>query len=225
MFLVIDNYDSFVHNLARYFELTNVQTDVVRNDEITLQEIKNLEPEAIILSPGPRAPKEAGICVEVIKQLGPSVPILGVCLGHQCIGEAYGHETIKAKVPMHGKASLIRHEGGGIFDGLPSPFFVGRYHSLIVAEHKNSPLKITARNDEKEIMAFAHPDHPVIGVQFHPESVLTEHGQQMIENFVNFTRSWHAKKSGLLPQASALASLENAQNAAPASHSKQDASQ
>ncbi len=191
MFLVIDNYDSFVHNLARYFELAGVKTRVIRNDAIDIASIRELDPEAIILSPGPCTPKEAGICVETVKQLGAEIPILGVCLGHQCIGEAYGHEITRARVPMHGKASLIRHDAKGVFADLPSPFFVGRYHSLIVSPLKKSPLKTTAQNDEKEIMAMAHGSHPVYGMQFHPESVMTEHGQAMIKNYVGMARRWN----------------------------------
>jgi para-aminobenzoate synthetase component 2 len=197
MFLLIDNYDSFVHNLARYFELAGVKTKVVRNDEITISEIRNLAPEALILSPGPCTPKEAGICVEAIKQLGAEMPMLGVCLGHQCIGEAYGHSVTRAFVPMHGKASLIRHESEGIFKGLPSPFFVGRYHSLIVQPDENSPLTITAKNDQNEIMAMTHKDYPVYGVQFHPESVITEHGLPMIKNFVALVNDWHQRTAGM----------------------------
>jgi para-aminobenzoate synthetase component II len=194
MFLVIDNYDSFVHNLARYFEIAGAKTRIVRNDGIDIETLRALAPQALVLSPGPCTPREAGICIEAIKALGETIPVLGVCLGHQCIGEAYGHETARAKIPMHGKASLIRHEGTELFDGLPAPFFAGRYHSLIVREQDSSPLKITARNDEGEIMALSHPAHPVHGVQFHPESVLTPGGQTVVENFVKIARSWNAAR-------------------------------
>ncbi|MCB9983411.1 MAG: aminodeoxychorismate/anthranilate synthase component II [Rhodospirillales bacterium] len=191
MFLVIDNYDSFVHNLARYFEMTGVSTQIVRNDAITIDEIKDLKPEALILSPGPCTPKEAGICVEAVKTLGPKLPILGVCLGHQAIGEAYGAMTLRANTPTHGKATAITHNQQGLFASLPSPMNVGRYHSLIVKPSKSCPLLTTAQTNGGEIMALAHPTHPVYGLQFHPESVLTEHGQHLVQNFVDLAESWH----------------------------------
>ena len=195
MFLVIDNYDSFVHNLARYFEIAGVDTRVVRNDEITLDEIEEIAPEALILSPGPCTPKEAGICIDAVKQLGETLPILGVCLGHQAIGEAYGALTLRADTPVHGKASIITHDGNDVFKTLPSPMEVGRYHSLIVQPSKNSQLVITAQTDDGEIMAMKHKTHPVYGVQFHPESVLTGHGQTLVQNFVDLTLVWHTLKS------------------------------
>ena len=195
MFLVIDNYDSFVHNLARYFEIAGVETRVVRNDAITVQDIKTIQPEALILSPGPCTPKEAGICVDTVKTLGTEIPILGVCLGHQAIGEAYGAMTLRANRPVHGKASTITHEGSGIFKALPSPLSVGRYHSLIVKPSKSCPLMTTAQTDNGEIMAMRHPTHPVYGVQFHPESVLTEHGQTLVQNFVDLALGWHRLKA------------------------------
>ena len=195
MFLVIDNYDSFVHNLARYFEIAGVDTRVVRNDEITLDEIEEIAPEALILSPGPCTPKEAGICIDAVKQLGETLPILGVCLGHQAIGEAYGALTLRADTPVHGKASIITHDGNDVFKTLPSPMEVGRYHSLIVQPSKASPLITTAQTDDGEIMAMKHKTHPVYGVQFHPESVLTGHGQTLVQNFVDLTLEWHTLKS------------------------------
>lgn len=185
MFLVIDNYDSFVHNLARYFEIAGVEVKVVRNDAITLDEIEALTPEAIILSPGPCTPQDAGICIDTVKRFGASTPILGVCLGHQAIGEAYGAITKHAEKCMHGKASIIEHDGHGLFADTPSPMKVGRYHSLIVEPNDTCPLQILSTTAEGEIMAFKHPAHPVYGVQFHPESVLTEFGQTMIDNFVD----------------------------------------
>jgi para-aminobenzoate synthetase component 2 len=194
MFLVIDNYDSFVHNLARYFEIAGVQTLVLRNDKVSIKEITDLKPEALIISPGPCSPKEAGISTEAVCKLGTSIPILGVCLGHQCIGEAYGGTTQRAAEPVHGKSSLIKHVARGIFEGIPSPLQVGRYHSLIVKPGKQSPLRVTARTDEGEIMAMAHMSYPVCGLQFHPESILTQHGQAMIQNFVNMAQHWNDLK-------------------------------
>lgn len=191
MFLVIDNYDSFVHNLARYLEIAGVKTRIVRNDEITLREIETLKPKAIILSPGPCTPQDAGLCIDIVKEYGANTPILGVCLGHQAIGEAYGAKTARADMPVHGKSTAIEHEGKDLFKGLPSPMEVGRYHSLIVEPPETCRLQITAKTAEGEIMAFDHPSHPVYGVQFHPESVLTEHGQSLVQNFVDLVKKWH----------------------------------
>lgn len=191
MFLVIDNYDSFVHNLARYFELAGVEVALARNDALDVEDIKSLNPEGLILSPGPCSPKEAGICVEAVKALGHEMPVLGVCLGHQCIGEAYGAMVLRAAEPVHGKARRIIHDGGGIFAGLPSPMKVGRYHSLVVGLTPQCPLEITARAENGgEIMALRHPLHPVHGAQFHPESILTEHGLAMVENFIALATRW-----------------------------------
>ena len=194
MFLVIDNYDSFVHNLARYFELAGVKTRVERNDTLSIDDIRALEPKALILSPGPCTPKDAGICIEAVKEFGAELPILGVCLGHQAIGEAYGAETLRTDKPVHGKATEITHNGKGLFKTLPSPMQVGRYHSLIVEPPKAFRLETTAQTDENEIMAMQHPSHPVYGVQFHPESVLTQHGQKLVQNFVDLARQWHKLK-------------------------------
>ena len=189
MFLVIDNYDSFVHNLARYFELCGAETKIMRNDKLTVKEIEEMSPEAIILSPGPCTPKEAGICIEVVKKLGANIPILGVCLGHQAIGEAYNAPASKSGAPIHGKASQILHKSEGIFEDLPSPMRAGRYHSLKIKPQKNSALHVTAYTNDGEIMAVQHKTHPVYGVQFHPESAMTEHGMALIENFVQIVRS------------------------------------
>ncbi len=194
MFLVIDNYDSFVHNLARYFELTGVKTRVERNDALTVQDIRDLKPKALILSPGPCTPKEAGICIEAVKKLGHELPTLGVCLGHQAIGEAYGAKTLRADKPVHGKSAEITHDGKGLFKALPSPMQVGRYHSLITQPPEACRLETTAQTDQGEIMAMHHPVHPVYGVQFHPESILTEHGQKLVKNFVDIARQWHKLK-------------------------------
>lgn len=194
MILVIDNYDSFVHNLARYCSLTGWEHMVVRNDAITIEKIKSLKPEAIVLSPGPRTPAEAGICIDIVKEFGSYTPILGVCLGHQCIGEAYGARTIPAKAPVHGKATIIAHNGIGLFQSLESPMNVGRYHSLITLVGDNSDLLVTAQSDDGTIMAMEHKRHPVYGVQFHPESVLTENGLAIIENFAKIARMWNDKQ-------------------------------
>jgi len=201
MILVIDNYDSFVYNLARYVEMGGAECQVVRNDKITLSEIEALAPQAIILSPGPCTPNEAGICVDLIKEFGATIPIFGVCLGHQCIAEAYGGKTIHALKPMHGRATRICHTGTGIFTAIPDTeeFEVGRYHSLAVSLPANQKLRITAyAGDDKEIMAVEHETDPVWGVQFHPESILTEHGQLIINNVIAMAQSWNARQHGEL---------------------------
>ena len=185
MILLIDNYDSFVWNLARYVAELGHQRLVLRNDAVGLADIADLAPSHIILSPGPCGPDEAGISMRVIEHFGPAVPILGVCLGHQCIGAAYGGKVERARRPMHGKTSTVTHDGGGVFAGLPSPLTVTRYHSLIVLdEDLPGELAVTARSPEGEIMGLRHREHPVEGVQFHPEAVLTEHGYAMLRNFL-----------------------------------------
>lgn len=194
MFLILDNYDSFVHNLARYFILEGVEAKVVRNDALSVEEIEAMAPEAIVISPGPCTPLEAGISIDAVKSLGSSTPIFGVCLGHQAIGEAYGAKTERGQKPVHGKASIITHTSNGLFEGLKSPLSVGRYHSLIVELPKRSPLVITARTKDGEIMAMRHSEHPVYGVQFHPESVMTEGGHEIVRNFVNIAKNWNASK-------------------------------
>jgi anthranilate synthase/aminodeoxychorismate synthase-like glutamine amidotransferase len=185
MILLIDNYDSFVYNLARYVAELGQEPAVRRNDSITLDEIPGLRPSHIIISPGPCSPAEAGISTELIQRFGDSIPILGVCLGHPCIGAAYGGEIVRAKRPMHGKTSRIHHQAEGIFAGLPSPFLATRYHSLVIAPESVPPeLRVTATAEDGEIMAVAHASHTVVGVQFHPESVLTEHGYRMLDQFL-----------------------------------------
>ena len=185
MILLIDNYDSFVYNLARYVRELGDEPVVRRHDALTVDEVAAMAPSHVIISPGPCAPKEAGISTEVVRRLGATTPILGVCLGHQCIGEAYGGEIVRARRPMHGKISRVRHSGTGLFEGLPNPFAATRYHSLVIAPGSVPPvLRTTATSDDGEIMAVEHVEHPVFGVQFHPESVLTEHGYRILERFL-----------------------------------------
>ena len=185
MILVLDNYDSFTYNLVQYFGELGADLRVVRNDRITVAEIEALAPERIIVSPGPCTPSEAGISSEVIKTFGPRLPILGVCLGHQCIGEVYGGEVVRADRLMHGKTSPIIHHGQGVFKDLPSPFEATRYHSLIVKRDTlPDVLEITAETAEGEIMGLRHKTLPVHGVQFHPESILTTEGKSLLKNFL-----------------------------------------
>lgn len=186
MILVIDNYDSFVHNLARYVRELGWETCVRRNDALTVEEAGDLRPSHIIISPGPCTPREAGISNDLILSLGATTPILGVCLGHQCVGAAFGGQIVRAERPMHGKTSLIYHEGTHVFTTLPSPFAATRYHSLLLEPSSVPPcLAITAWTTHGEIMALRHLEHPVIGVQFHPESVLTEFGYELLKNFLD----------------------------------------
>ena len=186
MILLIVNYDSFVYNLARYVRELGQTPLVRRHDAISPEEILELGPSHIIISPGPCSPSEAGISTDVVRRLGPTIPILGVCLGHQCIGAAYGAEIVRAGRPMHGKTSRIHHSGTGLFTGLPSPFQATRYHSLVIAPASVPPeLEITATSEDGEIMAVRHTRFPVYGVQFHPESVLTEHGYRLIDHFLH----------------------------------------
>ena len=200
MILVIDNYDSFVHNLARYLRELGWATEVVRNDAIALEEVAQLAPSHIVLSPGPRTPDEAGISLALVARFHASIPILGVCLGHQCIGQAFGGRVVRAKRPMHGKASEIRHDGRGVFAGLETPLAGTRYHSLVVAaEGLPDCLIVTARSDEGEIMGLAHRNSPVIGLQFHPEAVLTDSGYALLRNFLS-ARAPHGFLLERLPQ-------------------------
>ncbi|PWH18648.1 MAG: bifunctional glutamine amidotransferase/anthranilate phosphoribosyltransferase [Ardenticatenia bacterium] len=187
MVLIIDNYDSFTYNLAQYLGELGVPVQVVRNDAITLEEIAVLKPSHIVISPGPGRPEQAGISIEVIRRFAPEVPILGVCLGHQAVGFAFGGQVIRAERLMHGKVSLIHHDGKGIFAGLPSPFSATRYHSLILGEPVPECLEVCARTTEGEIMAIRHRSYPLVGVQFHPESFLTEHGHYILRNFLELS--------------------------------------
>jgi anthranilate synthase component II len=187
MILVIDNYDSFTYNLVQYLGELGAEIVVRRNDAVTVAEVGALAPSGIVLSPGPCTPAEAGVTVDVIRAWGESIPILGVCLGHQAIGEAYGGKVVRAARAVHGKTSRITHDGTGLFAGLPSPLEVGRYHSLVV-ERDSLPASLevvaTATDDPREIHALRHATHPVWGVQFHPESVLTPNGKQLLRNFL-----------------------------------------
>jgi len=185
MLLVIDNYDSFTYNLVQYFGELGADPVVKRNDAITPEEVEKLKPERIVISPGPGTPSDAGISMEVIRRMGKTTPILGVCLGHQCIAEVYGGKVVRADRLMHGKTSPIRHEGSGVFAGLPNPFEATRYHSLIV-EKASVPacLRITADTAEGEIMGLQHREFPVQGVQFHPESILSREGKDLLRNFL-----------------------------------------
>ena len=185
MILMIDNYDSFTYNLVQYIGQLGGAVVVHRNDVISIDEIRELKPDVIFLSPGPRTPKEAGISVEVIKQLGATIPIMGVCLGHQAIGYAFGAEVVRAERIMHGKTSTIKTDGRTIFSGHPNPFVAGRYHSLIL-EKNSLPdcFEISAETEEGEVMGIRHKEHPVEGVQFHPESVLTPNGKRVLKNFL-----------------------------------------
>ena len=186
MILLIDNYDSFVYNLARYVRELGEQPVVRRHDATTLQEIETLQPSHIIISPGPCTPGEAGISTDVVRRFGPSTPILGVCLGHQCIGAAYGAGIVRAGRPMHGKASRIHHDASGLFAGLPNPFAAARYHSLVISRSGlPAELRVTASAEDGEIMAVEHARHPVIGLQFHPESVLTAYGYVLLDRFLH----------------------------------------
>ena len=186
MILLIDNYDSFVYNLARYFRELGREVNVYRNDSLEVSDILKLGPEAIVISPGPCDPQKAGISLEVVRRLGGRFPILGVCLGHQCIGEAFGGRILRAPEPMHGRASEISHNGSRLYRGITSPFKATRYHSLIVSdEGLSDELEVTSQTAEGIIMGLEHREQPIVGVQFHPESVLTECGHQILRNFLD----------------------------------------
>jgi anthranilate synthase/aminodeoxychorismate synthase-like glutamine amidotransferase len=186
MILLLDNYDSFVYTLARFVRELGEMPAVHRNDTLTVEDVAAMAPSHIIISPGPCSPSESGISTDVVRRLGATIPILGVCLGHQCIGAAYGGEIVRAGQPMHGKKSMIHNRGEGIFRGLPSPFRATRYHSLVIAPASMpDELEVTATSEDGEIMAVQHRRHPVHGVQFHPESVLTEHGYRLVDHFLH----------------------------------------
>ena len=197
MLVMIDNYDSFTFNVVQYLCELGEDVRVYRNDEITVDEIRSMAPDAVVISPGPCTPNEAGVSMDVIRLLGGELPVLGICLGHQSIGQVYGGKVIKAHDVMHGKTSLVHHKGTGVFKGLPNPFTATRYHSLVV-ESDNLPdcLEVTAWTCTQdgsidEIMGLAHRDLAVEGVQFHPESILTEHGHDLLRNFLNQKEAFH----------------------------------
>jgi anthranilate synthase/aminodeoxychorismate synthase-like glutamine amidotransferase len=195
MLLIIDNYDSFTYNLVQYFGELGAELLVKRNDEITVEEIEALRPEAVVISPGPCTPKEAGISNEVIAKIGPTLPVLGVCLGHQCIGHVYGATVVRAARLMHGKTSPILHDGTGVFAQLPDPFEATRYHSLLI-DPPTVPesLVVNARTAEGEIMGVRHREFPIHGVQFHPESILTRHGKELLANFLRMAEEFHGER-------------------------------
>jgi anthranilate synthase component 2 len=193
MLLMIDNYDSFTFNLVQYLQMLGAEVKVVRNDAMSVEQIAALQPSHIVVSPGPKTPNEAGVSLEVIRQLGPRIPVFGVCLGHQSIGQVYGGDVIRAGNIMHGKTSPIRHEGKGVFAGLPDRYEATRYHSLVVDKNTlPAALEITAWTENpdgsmEEIMGLRHREYPVEGVQFHPESILTQHGHALMKNFLDRT--------------------------------------
>lgn len=188
MILLIDNYDSFVYNLAQYIGELGWEPVVYRNDRISLDEIEKLSPSHIVISPGPCTPLEAGISNDAILRFAGKIPILGVCLGHQCIGHVFGGRIVRASIPMHGKTSLIYHDGKTIYEGLPCPFPAGRYHSLVIEPASIPPcLEVTARTEEGEVMGVRHRDYVVEGIQFHPESILTEVGHDILRRFLNIS--------------------------------------
>lgn len=193
MIVIIDNYDSFVFNIARYFRNLGEEAEVIRNDVISVTDLVGLKPRAVVISPGPCTPLQAGISTAVVRELSGRIPILGICLGHQCIGSVFGGGVARACRPMHGRSSTVTHDGRGLFKELPSPLRVGRYHSLVVElDEACAPyLRVTARSDEGEVMALAHRFQPTFGVQFHPESILTEQGHVLLMNFLRLTEaSW-----------------------------------
>ena len=185
MIVVIDNYDSFTYNLVQYLGELGAELCVFRNDALTLDELRALRPAHIVISPGPGEPEDGGISNDVIRELGPTTPLLGVCLGHQCIGEVFGGKVNRAPRLMHGKTSAVYHKGRGVFYGVPSPFQATRYHSLIVEEPLPDFLEVTAFTSQGEVMGLVHKAYPITGVQFHPESILTEHGKRILQNFLD----------------------------------------
>jgi anthranilate synthase component 2 len=204
MILVVDNYDSFTYNLVHYLAELGVETLVRRNDAVTVQDAIAMKPEAVLLSPGPCAPDQAGICLPLLRGAPEDMPVLGVCLGHQAIGQALGGDVIRAKALMHGKTSQILHDGQGLFKDIPSPFTAVRYHSLAI-DRATLPkeLKVTAWTEDGEIMAVQHESRPIVGVQFHPESILTQHGHRLIANFLDLAGVKHSglpahRESGIL---------------------------
>ena len=189
--LVIDNYDSFTYNLVQYLGELGQDVTVRRNDDVSLSEVSAMNPAAVVLSPGPGTPADAGVSKDLLLELGPTMPMLGVCLGHQCLGEAYGGEIRRASQVMHGKVSRVMHNGQSVFRGIANPFAATRYHSLIVnREGLPSALEVTAWTDDGTVMGLRHREYPLAGVQFHPEAILTEHGHQLLANFLEDARAW-----------------------------------
>jgi anthranilate synthase component II len=194
---LVDNYDSFTWNLVHAIGVLGPEVEVHRNDKITVDALAAARPDAIVISPGPCTPKEAGISLEVVQRLGDRVPIFGVCLGHQAIGAAYGGEVVRAPVPVHGKLSTIKHKGEGVLRGINAPFEATRYHSLVVKrDSMPADLAVTAETDDGLVMAMSHKRHPVHGVQFHPESIASEHGRTILKNFLDLAAQWNAAKRG-----------------------------
>jgi anthranilate synthase component 2 len=194
---LVDNYDSFTWNLVHAIGVLGPKVEVHRNDKITVDALAEARPDAIVISPGPCTPKEAGISLELVERLGDRVPIFGVCLGHQSIGAAYGGEVVRAPVPVHGKLSTIKHKGEGVLRGINAPFEATRYHSLVVKrETMPADLKVTAETDDGLVMAMSHKKYPVHGVQFHPESIASEHGRTILKNFLDLAAQWNAAKRG-----------------------------
>ena len=197
MLLMIDNYDSFVFNLVRYIEELGEEVIIYRNDKISIEQIKELDIDGIIISPGPKSPKEAGICLDIIHNFKGIKPILGICLGHQCIGDYFNSNIIKGKEPVHGKTSYINHNGMDIFDGVKNPLRVTRYHSLIIDNNNiGKEIEITSYTEDNVIMGIKHKEYPIYGLQFHPEAEMTEEGHNLINNFINITKNFKEKIDG-----------------------------
>jgi len=195
MLVLIDNYDSFTFNLVHYLGELGAETEVHRNDRITADAVIASEPAAIVLSPGPCTPNEAGICLDLIAKAAPTIPIFGVCLGHQAIGQAFGADVVRAPVPVHGKLSEVSHEGAGVFRGINGPFRATRYHSLVVERDRlPDDLAVTAETDDRLVMGLAHKKFPVHGVQFHPESIASEHGHRILQNFLDIAAAWNTSQ-------------------------------
>ena len=191
--LVVDNYDSFTYNLVHYIGELGAEVDAHRNDRISVADVRRMAPEAIVISPGPCTPNEAGICLDLIGTLGPEIPMFGVCLGHQAMGQVYGGSVVRAPSLMHGKVSEIRHTGRGVFRGINGAFQATRYHSLTIApETLPATMEVTATSDDGVIMGAMHRTHPVHGVQFHPESIASEHGHLILKNFLDLAQAWNA---------------------------------
>ena len=198
MLLMIDNYDSFVYNLVRYFEELDEEIIVYRNDKITIEEIKKLDISGIVISPGPKNPKEAGISLEILEEFKGVMPILGICLGHQCIGHYFKGNIIKGEKPIHGKISYIKHNGEGLFKNIQTPLRVTRYHSLVIDRESIPPcLEITSETEDKVIMGVKHKEYPIYGVQFHPEAEMTEEGHDILHNFINIVKKYDIMRENL----------------------------